>query len=173
MKRWLSMLLAISTAYTYTVRCLSADGKTLISSYDAKGVTAVIPTSATTPTPTSTPATTPTPTSTPATTPTPTPSPIPTPTPATYAAPVLTGTVSNDSVIIVAWNSVSGVNNYRVYRKTASTGWKTMTNTSDTFFIDTSAVKGTTYYYTVRCLSEDGKTLISSYNAKGVSGTRR
>ena len=71
----------------------------------------------------------------------------------------------------VGWDAVNGRAMYRVFRKEGSSGWKTVGNTSDNTFTDTTAVSGKTYSYTVRCVSEDGKVFESGYNSKGKSIT--
>ena len=120
------------TTYTYTVRCLSNDGTTLISSYDTKGISATI-----------------------------------------TPAPKLVSATASSSAITVVWNAVPGATRYRLYRKTASTNWTALKNTTATSYTDKTAAAGTTYTYTVRCLSDDGTTLISSYDTEGVTGTRK
>ena len=120
---------AFGTAYTYTVRCLSSDGKNLISSYDTNGktITASRP----------------------------------------LATPTLISATSSKGTVTLKWGAVSGASKYRVYRKTSGTGWKHIADVSGTSYTDKSVSYGTRYTYTVRCLSSDGKTLISSYDTTG------
>ncbi len=67
-----------------------------------------------------------------------------------YKAPTVT--VSNTTTgVKVSWTAVSGATKYRVYRKTASGSWETLTTgTSSTSYTDTTASSGTKYYYRVR-----------------------
>ncbi len=69
----------------------------------------------------------------------------------------------------VSWNHVNGAKNYKVYIKTA-TSWKSIGTTTDNSFLHTSAVSGTSYTYTVRCVDESGKTWQSYFNTKGITG---
>ncbi|MCD8383368.1 MAG: hypothetical protein LUC39_00165 [Clostridiales bacterium] len=52
----------------------------------------------------------------------------------------------------VTWTKDASATKYRVWRKTGSSSWTTLTtvNSSVTSYVDTTAVSGTTYYYTVR-----------------------
>jgi hypothetical protein len=53
----------------------------------------------------------------------------------------------------IAWKKITGASGYYVYRKTVSGSWnkiKTISSASTTSFVDTTAKKGTTYYYTVK-----------------------
>jgi DNA-directed RNA polymerase subunit RPC12/RpoP len=53
----------------------------------------------------------------------------------------------------IAWKKITGASGYYLYRKTASGSWnkiKTISSASTTSFVDTTAKKGTTYYYTVK-----------------------
>jgi hypothetical protein len=116
------------TAYTYTVRCLSTDGKNYTSSYDSKGKSI------------------------------------------TYvAAPTLTGVENTTSGVKVTWSAVSGAAQYRVFRKVSGGSWERLGITSSTSYTDTTAKSGTTYTYTVRCLSANGKSYTSGYDSKGKS----
>ena len=117
--------------YIYTVRCLSGDEKSFISSFDAKGLTI------------------------------------------TYiAAPVLKTATSGTSGVTVTWEKSAGATKYRVFRKEGSGGWKKIADVGDVAtYTDKTAVSGSTYTYTVRCLSDDGNSYISSYDAKGLTIT--
>lgn len=87
------------------------------------------------------------------------------------ANPSLKSATSGNGGITVKWGAVSGTTGYYVYRKTASSGWKhvgTCYGTNSTSFVDKSAVKGTTYTYTVRAVY--GKTL--SYFDSGIKCKR-
>ena len=84
-----------------------------------------------------------------------------------YAAPVL-GKIQNVNYgVKISWESVTGAVKYRVYRKTGSGSWTRIADTDETTFTDGTVSSGTTYIYTVRCLSSDGKTLISSFDSTG------
>lgn len=65
--------------------------------------------------------------------------------------------------IQVTWNQATGATGYRVYRKTASTGWTGIGDTTATSYTDTNAVPGQYYYYTVKAYV--GSALSSSYKS--------
>ena len=58
------------------------------------------------------------------------------------------------------WNGES----YRIYRKTASSGWTRIALTSDGSYTDPDAAPGTVYIYTLRMTNADGSRFISSHN---------
>lgn len=74
-------------------------------------------------------------------------------------------TVSNG--IKLSWNAVSGASRYRVFYK-GKNGWTKLTDTSQTSCVDTEVTYGKAYTYTVRCISNDGKRYISSYDGDGI-----
>ena len=118
------------TKYTYTVRCISSDGKSYTSSYNSTGISCTY---------------------------------------YTYATPTLVSAKVAANGIVVTWNAVSGAAKYRVYRKVGSGSWGRIGDTTGTSFTDTTCKSGTTYIYTVRCISADAQSYTSSYNSKGVS----
>ncbi len=82
--------------------------------------------------------------------------------------PSLRSATSSKSGITVKWSSVEGTTGYYVYRKTAGSSWTCLGSvggTNNTTYLDRSARKGVTYYYTVRACY--GKT-VSSFNS-GIS----
>lgn len=85
--------------------------------------------------------------------------------------PVLSSISNTASGIKISWNEVTNAEKYRVYRKTADSSWKRIKNTSSTSYTDTTAVSGTTYYYTVRCITSDGTATTSGYDSTGLSIT--
>lgn len=82
------------------------------------------------------------------------------------ATPVLTSAANVASGITVKWGAVDGAAKYRVFRKVSGGSWAKLTDTTSTSYTDTTAVAGTTYYYTVRCLDSTGK-YCSAYDTKG------
>ena len=65
-------------------------------------------------------------------------------------------TLSNASNgVTVKWSKVTGATNYYVYRKTGSGSWTKLytAKSSVTSYTDKTAVKGTTYYYTVKAVN--------------------
>ena len=67
------------------------------------------------------------------------------------ATPKLTSIGNTSTGITVKWNTVSGANGYRVYRRGAgSNSWLYLGTVSGGSFTDTNVVKGQYYRYTVR-----------------------
>ena len=62
----------------------------------------------------------------------------------------------------ITWGKVTGATKYEVYRKTSSSGWKLLTTTSSTSYQDTSAKKGTKYYYAIRSVDGTSKSYYST-----------
>jgi fibronectin type 3 domain-containing protein/GH25 family lysozyme M1 (1,4-beta-N-acetylmuramidase) len=114
------------TTYIYTVRCLSSDGKSYTSGYDAAGKQI------------------------------------------TYIATPKLSSVSNGTKgVTIKWSASEGAVRYRVYRKTGSGSWGRIGETTSTSYTDTTAKAGTTYTYTVRCITADGKSTTSGYDSTG------
>ena len=83
------------------------------------------------------------------------------------AAPAISSVSNTANGVTVKWAKVAGAAKYRVFRKTGSGGWTKVGDTTGTSLTDKSAKSGTTYTYTVRCLSADSKSYTSSYDATG------
>ena len=112
--------------YTYTVRCISADGKSFTSGYDSKGTTVKY-----------------------------------------IAAPEISKLESVNGGVKITWNKVNGASKYRIYQKNSS-DWFRVSDTTSNSIVDKSVDVGT-YTYTVRCISDDGKSFESGFNPKGLS----
>lgn len=52
----------------------------------------------------------------------------------------------------ITWKAVEGAKEYRIYRKTASTAWAKLDETTSLSYTDKTAVSGTVYSYTVRAI---------------------
>ena len=113
--------------YTYTVRCISADGKSFTSGYDSKGKSVKY-----------------------------------------IAAPEISKLENVNGGVKISWGKVSGATKYRVYYK-GRKGWTRMVDTTSTSYIDKDVSSGKNYTYTVRCISDDGKSFESGFNPKGSS----
>jgi len=86
--------------------------------------------------------------------------------------------------IRVEWSPLDGAESYNLYRSTKENGgYQVITNTSDTYFLDTSVIPGVEYYYKVQGVSssdyiiydEDGNfasNLTSDISATPVRGKR-
>ncbi|MCD8330105.1 MAG: fibronectin type III domain-containing protein, partial [Lachnospiraceae bacterium] len=71
----------------------------------------------------------------------------------------------------LSWTEVSGAENYRVYQK-VSGKWVRVGTTTKTSYTIKSLTTGTTYTYTVRaCYTEDGTTMLGSFDQTGLSAT--
>ena len=85
----------------------------------------------------------------------------------TYVAmPAISKLESATNGVKLTWNAVPGAAKYRVYVKTDA-GWKALGDTTATTFTYTGAKSGETYTFTVRCISDDGKTFTSYCNTTG------
>ena len=69
----------------------------------------------------------------------------------------------------IKWNKVGGAEKYRVFYY-GSKGWTRLADTADTSFLDTDVSSNHRYVYTVRCISNDGKTYTGDYRVgKGIT----
>ena len=69
--------------------------------------------------------------------------------------------------VLVSWNPIAGAEDYRIYRKTESGSWQRIGDTLETAYLDRTPEENTTYYYTVRCVSADGRRFKSYYFSPG------
>lgn len=67
--------------------------------------------------------------------------------------------------ITIKWADIHGAEQYYVYRKTGSSGWKKIGTTTNLLFLDKNVKLGTNYVYTLKAVSEDG--IASTYNTSG------
>ena len=82
--------------------------------------------------------------------------------------PTLVSVKSSKSGVTFKWNEVTGASGYLVYRKTGSGEWEEIakvTGASTNSYVDKTAKKGKTYYYSVRAYSGSYK---SAYNTSGL-----
>lgn len=116
-------------SYTYTVRCISKDGKKFTSGYDSKGKSVKY-----------------------------------------IAAPEISKLESVNGGVKISWGKVNGAAKYRIYYKGSNT-WVKLADTTSVSLVDKSlgSSGGYTVVYTVRCISEDGKSFTSGFNPKGSS----
>ena len=77
---------------------------------------------------------------------------------ATLSAPVLNiGLSVSSGKPMLAWDAVPGATSYRIYRSTTrGSGYSLLATTTSTSHVNTSAVKGTTYYYRVKACNAAG-----------------
>ncbi len=71
-----------------------------------------------------------------------------------------------DGGIKFTWDSRGSDVLYRVYWK-ASNGWRRMTTTSNTSFVERDVHAGKGYTYTIRCLDKNESSFISDFNSSG------
>ncbi len=81
--------------------------------------------------------------------------------------PHLSSVTNTASGAELKWNAVKGAVRYRLYTKNEKGGWTRIAETAGTSHVFTAAVSGTTYTYTVRCVSSDGKDFESGFDAAG------
>ena len=84
------------------------------------------------------------------------------------ARPALESVKSSKSGVTFKWGTVTGASGYYVYRKTGSGSWEEIakvTGASSDSYVDKTAKKGKTYYYSVRAYSGSYK---SAYNTSGL-----
>ena len=86
------------------------------------------------------------------------------------SAPVLRSVTKSGNGLKITWDPVTGGNKYRVFRKNGSS-WKKLADTTAVSYIDTGVSNGTSYTYTVRCVSNDGSKFTSSYDSTGKTAT--
>ncbi len=67
--------------------------------------------------------------------------------------------------ITIKWADVHGAQQYIVYRKTGSSGWKRIGTTTNLLFLDKNVKLGTTYVYTLKAVTASGIT--SNYYTSG------
>ena len=85
------------------------------------------------------------------------------------SAPTVSSVANAETGVKIDWGKVSGADKYRVYYKTDSGSWTKIADTTSTSYTWTGAKSGTNYTFTVRCLTSDGSTFTSGYDAKGKS----
>ncbi len=154
-KRFLCLLLALTAALSLAAPAF-ADGGSAEAAVETAEPAA--PAEAAVPEETAAPEETPEPTASPA------------PTPRKLAAPQLTQAVNTDEGIDVAWESVPGAAWYRVYYKTAGSGWVKAGDTAGTSYTWTRGKAGTAYVFTVKAFDEADRA--GEYDSAGLAVTR-
>lgn len=81
------------------------------------------------------------------------------------SAPTVTSVVNNVGYVRVNWAKMTGAEKYRVFRKTGTGGWKKLGDTTGVYYNDKTAVSGTKYSYTVRCINAGGTAYTSPFNS--------
>ena len=82
--------------------------------------------------------------------------------------PELLSLVNTDKGQKLSWKKVDGAQLYRVYISRGSS-WEKLADTKGLSYETTGASNNTAYTYTVGCVSPDGSTAFSGYDAKGLT----
>lgn len=86
------------------------------------------------------------------------------------SAPRLLSAKDGPNGVVIRWDSVTGAENYMVFRRTGTSGsFRSIGTTKKTAYTDQTAQPGITYNYTVRCIASDGATRISGFNGTGLT----
>ncbi|HAB94710.1 MAG TPA: hypothetical protein DCF49_08150 [Lachnospiraceae bacterium] len=88
------------------------------------------------------------------------------------ATPKLKGTANHSAGIVVKWGKVSGAVNYRIYRKSGTSGWAAVGTSTGESYLDKTAKRGVKYTYTVCAVTADGRFKTSDFSAAGVTAYR-
>lgn len=88
---------------------------------------------------------------------------------AQLSAPKLSSVTATASGVTVSWGAVNGAAKYRVFYKTGSGSWKKIADTAATSYTWAGAKSGTSYTFTVRCVTDDGASFTSPYDTVGKS----
>jgi len=88
-------------------------------------------------------------------------------------SPVLKSAANQTAGIKITWEAVPGATSYRIYRSTTAGTWKDRLATvaaPGTSYVDKTATVGTTYYYTVRSVHNNGGTdILGTYDKDGLA----
>lgn len=86
-----------------------------------------------------------------------------------FAPPALQSVTSIVGGQRLSWKAVAGATAYMVYVR-YSTGWKPVSKTTATTYLNTNVTSGKQYTYTVRCCNMAGNAAESYFDTKGISG---
>lgn len=85
------------------------------------------------------------------------------------AVPALPTLTNTSSGVKITFKRSAGAVKYRIFRKTSGGKWTKLVDTTSLSYVDKTAKNGTRYYYTIRCISSNGKKYTSAYNTTGKS----
>ncbi len=80
--------------------------------------------------------------------------------------PILTTATSGVKGVNISWDVVAGAENYVVYRKNGTSSWKKLGTVTTNSYVDTKAISGNKYTYTVRASLD---SVLSGYDKAGIS----
>ncbi len=84
------------------------------------------------------------------------------------STPVISKAENTNGGVKLTWNKVTGAAKYRVFYK-KNGKWTKIADTTGTSYTWAGAASGTSYIFTVRCVSNDGSYYTSNYNTAGKS----
>ena len=87
---------------------------------------------------------------------------------ATLKTPAVTKTEALSKSVKLTWGKVSGAAKYRVFLHNGKQ-WTKLADTTATNYTYTKVKSGTSYKFTVRCVTKDGKKFTSGFNKNGYS----
>ena len=93
------------------------------------------------------------------------------PSPWQHATPQITGFNSTAEGVEIHIGTVEGAEKYRVYYRNRNDNWVNMGETDNGIFIDRDVAAGSSYRYTVRCVTADTGEFTSDCNTDGWSYT--
>lgn len=82
-----------------------------------------------------------------------------------YSAPVISSAASSYNGVSLKWSAADDTGVYRVYRSVGTGSRTKLADVVGTEYVDTTAVSGKQYTYSLRRLSADGRSLVSDYSA--------
>ena len=90
----------------------------------------------------------------------------------TFIAPPAPPRLTNTSGgVRIDFTKPAGAAYFRIFRRVESGGWKKVADTTTASYVDATAVNGSTYIYTVRCIDKAGKQFVSEYSRTGTTIT--
>ena len=81
--------------------------------------------------------------------------------------PILSSVKREEGGVRITWKKVEGAELYQVLRRTEDGIWKKLGTSSTNTYKDETGTIGKKYYYSVRCVSADKKTVQSTYDKEG------
>ena len=85
-----------------------------------------------------------------------------------FPIPELKRATKQNGVNFIEWKKVADDLTYLVARRLEGGKWENISITKGTTCVDKCVDEKKKYIYTVRCISEDGKKMLSSFSKKGI-----
>lgn len=83
--------------------------------------------------------------------------------------PILVSAQMTNRGVEIRWELVRKCDFYLVVKRTKNGKWTRVGITSNNYYLDEKTDLSQKYMYSVRCISEDGKEVLSSFDTKGIS----